>query len=64
MNGGSRPVPFPGTDEQRRLNRATHSFVFEGSPEDGDMRCLGCDCKPGYVSADYPCGEEVPREPW
>jgi hypothetical protein len=54
----NRPIPFQGTEAQRRANRATHQF---GSEFD-DFRCLNCDCKPGHKAADYPCGVEPPRE--
>lgn len=58
----NRPVRFAGDDEQRRLNRGTHAFVFFGDPDDADINCLACDCKPWHAAADYPCGEEPPRE--
>lgn len=58
----NRPVRFPGTPEQAAANYRTHYFITNGDPEDGDYRCMDCDCKPGHVAASYPCGTEPPRE--
>lgn len=58
----NRPVPFPGSPEMREVNRATHLFHYTGSPEDGDVRCDRCDCRPSHVAASYRCGEEPPQE--
>lgn len=55
------PVPFQGTQEQARLNRETHAFTYSGF-DDGDVRCDRCDCRPSYVAASYPCGEEPPQQ--
>lgn len=55
------PIPFDGTPEQAAANRASHDYPYTGGPEDCDIRCMGCDCRPSYVSASYPCGAEVPR---
>lgn len=52
------PVPFTGTDEQKRANYATHRFTRD---EDGEVRCWNCDCKPWHVAATYPCGVTPPR---
>jgi len=57
----SMPMQWPGTDEERAANQASHHFVFSGDPDDGDCRCMGCDCRPWGVSADWPCGDDVPR---
>lgn len=56
----SRPVAFPGTEEEKAANRLSHSFDY-GDP-DGDCRCYGCDARPSHVASDYPCGAHVPRE--
>jgi hypothetical protein len=53
----SVPASFPGTDEERAANRATHNFDWS---EEGDARCINCDCRPSRV-ADWPCGATVPR---
>lgn len=50
------PQPWPGSDEERRANRNTHAFSG-GS----DGRCWRCDCRPGHIAADWPCGTEPPR---
>ena len=52
------PVPFEGTDEQRKENLATHYFTHMG---DYEYRCSDCDCKPWHAAASYPCGTEPPR---
>jgi hypothetical protein len=52
----TRPVPFPGTEEERQENKKTHRWGGE------EGRCFLCDAKPWHVAADYPCGAEVPRE--
>jgi hypothetical protein len=39
----------------------THQFGYSMDPDDG-ARCDNCDCRPGSVSAGYPCGTNVPRE--
>lgn len=58
MNTINMPVPFPGTPEQRRANLDSHNWTtFNGV----DYNCMDCDCKPGHVSAGYPCGADVPR---
>lgn len=54
----NRPVAFPGTREQADRNHATHDWCTW----DDDTRCVNCDSKPWHVAADYPCGEEPPRE--
>lgn len=54
----SYPAPFTGTDEQRAANRQTHIFFYDLEEA---ARCMDCDSRAGSVSADYPCGEEVPR---
>lgn len=70
MTVTNMPVPFAGTEEERRANHATHHWVtydMEEPPE-----CANCCAKEWHVAADYPCGEEPPRmtttepigEPW
>jgi hypothetical protein len=52
-----RPMAWPGTEEQKMSNRATHLYFG-----DDDWRCTNCDCRPGGTVADWPCGTEPPRE--
>lgn len=59
---GSVPVPFKGTTTEASANYATHFFMAEGDPEDGNSRCMDCDCKPWHQAALYPCGTTVPRQ--
>jgi hypothetical protein len=54
----SAPIPFPGSEEEAAANFATHSFAWD---DGSDVRCWGCDSRPSYVAASYPCGAEVPR---
>jgi len=54
----NRPIPFNGTEEERRANRLSHFF----SGEPGDERCMDCDSRPSHEAANYPCGVSVPRE--
>lgn len=51
------PQPWPGSDEERQANRLTHRFSG-GS----DGRCWRCDCRPGHLAADWPCGVEPQRD--
>lgn len=60
MTTVNRPVAFPGTEAEKRANYATHCFV-SWDPDDC-TRCTYCDCKTWHVAADYPCGQEPPRE--
>lgn len=53
------PIPFAGDEIQRAANWASHHFA-SWDPEDCP-RCISCDVKPWYVSADYFCGAEIPR---
>jgi hypothetical protein len=48
-------MEFPGDDDDIDENRATHNFSL------GD-RCFDCDARRGGVTADWPCGADVPRE--
>lgn len=52
-----RPVAFPGTDAEREANHRTHLWTYYD-----EARCSNCDAKPWHVAADYPCGQEPPRE--
>lgn len=56
------PVRFAGSDEERRANQATHRYYYSGGPDDADVRCDNCDCRPSHAAASYPCGVSVPRE--
>lgn len=58
----SRPQEFPGSPAEAQANRDSHAYAYTGGPEDADVRCWHCDCRPSYVSASWPCGAEVPRE--
>ena len=53
------PMEFPGTDEERMANFASHDFYDWAM--DGDSRCTACDCKPWHITAGWPCGADVPR---
>jgi hypothetical protein len=57
---GTRPVPFSnfGTGQQACENFDSHNFSWDGS----DVRCSRCDSKDWHEAANYPCGEEPPRE--
>lgn len=57
-----RPIPFKGSQEERIANRQTHYWGLISFADIDEVRCLDCDCKPWHVAADYPCGEEPPRE--
>lgn len=57
----NEPCPWPGTREEERANRKSHDYVYEGGPDDGDVRCMNCDVRPSYVSAGWPCRATVPR---
>lgn len=52
------PLPFQGTDEQKRENYATHNWVQESMTE---VVCTKCGAYVYMVASDYPCGEEPPR---
>lgn len=51
------PEPFKGTKEEMSANYASHSWLAH----DSDVFCIRCDCSPGGILADYPCGTDVPR---
>lgn len=53
------PARFVGTPEQLRANYRSHRWMV--MDEDGNARCLECDCKPGGVYSEWPCGAMVPR---
>ena len=57
----NRPKDFPGTPEEIAANRETHAFFDGFDPEEG-ARCAVCDCRPGGTVAQWPCGQEPPRE--
>lgn len=57
----SMPMQFPGTPEEVAANHASHLFLFSGDPDDGDCRCAHCDSRPWGISADWPCGADIPR---
>lgn len=39
----------------RRNAFATHRFRYDGDPEDGNVMCMDCGCKPGHRVADQTC---------
>lgn len=41
------------TDAQIRKNVSTHTFRYG--------RCVRCDCRPGSLVEESPCGDEPPR---
>ena len=53
------PLPHPGTDHQIRRNRLTHQWHTLDSD---DYRCLVCDANAYGETANYPCGQEPPRQ--
>lgn len=52
------PLPFQGTDEQKRANYETHNWVRESITE---VICSQCGAYVYMVASDYPCGEDPPR---
>lgn len=56
----NRPVRFTGTEEQRIANRASHNFTYYDHEEPAE--CTDCCARTYHVAADYPCGQEPPRE--
>jgi hypothetical protein len=54
----NQPIPFQGSDEERKANRESHNFSYDYE----EVRCFNCDCRPSHRAASYPCGAEVPRE--
>lgn len=58
------PVEFPGTPEERRDNYNSHAWVYQGDPDDGDVRCGDCDCNSWGISSGWPCGADIPRTAW
>jgi hypothetical protein len=59
----NRPVSFNGTEDERLANRATHDFVTYHFGEDSaETECFECCAKPWHTFADYPCGQQPPRE--
>ena len=59
MNTIDRPVPFPGTKEERDANFRSHRWW---PISDDEILCAECDSKPWHAAAFYPCGAWVPRE--
>jgi len=55
----NRPVRFAGTKDEARANYNSHAWLWS---DDGDNRCMNCDSRPSGVHAEYPCGDEAPRE--
>jgi hypothetical protein len=52
------PLPFQGTDEQKRANFETHTWEKVSITE---TVCKECGTHVYMVASDYPCGEEPPR---
>ena len=53
------PDEFPGSEDERRVNRQTHQW----STFRGETRCTVCECRKGSLTADWPCGTEPSRHP-
>jgi len=51
------PKPWPGSEDERLANRASHHFDWQG----GDAQCWDCGIRPTGVAADWPCGTPPPR---
>lgn len=49
------PLPFSGTEEQRRRNYRSHFWDYMRA------RCVDCDVRYGSTSSFYRCGAPVPR---
>ena len=47
------PVPFEGTDDQKRINFGTHSWMVV-DPQEARV-CGTCDIKSWHVAALWPC---------
>lgn len=56
----SMPVPFQGTDEERKANFYTHDWC--PIPQEEVIECNQCATRSYHVAALYPCGVEPPRE--
>ena len=56
----NRPVRFQGTPEQAKANNKPPNFSYAYA----DGRCVTCDAGAWMAAAEYPCGEEPPREFW
>lgn len=52
------PLPFQGTDEEKRANHETHNWAQESMTE---VSCTKCGAYIYMVASNYPCGEEPPR---
>jgi hypothetical protein len=53
----SFPLDTPENQAQAMLNYYTHHFTND----DGEIRCVECDCRSTHKASHYPCGEEPPR---
>ena len=53
----SFPLDTPENQAQAMLNYYTHHWAAD----DGDIRCVNCDCRSTHKASHYPCGEEPPR---
>lgn len=53
-----RPVAFDGTREQAAANYETHQWFFY----DEGAECDTCATRAYHEAANYPCGQEPPRE--
>ena len=56
LDSGPWPLPWGGTDDERRANQRTHLFLSTGAPDDSDTRCGNCDSRPSHRSGEYGCG--------
>jgi hypothetical protein len=55
----NEPVPFDGTEEEKRANFLTHQWWQD--PHDWNEYCDNCGSKSWHKAAYYPCGTSVPR---
>ena len=57
LDSGPWPLPWGGTDEERRANEHTHFYSHPHTGDyDPDVRCSRCDSRPSHKAAEYPCG--------
>jgi hypothetical protein len=55
------PMPFPFDTSEQQAQAMLNYFTHRFASEDGDIRCIECDCRTTHKAALYPCGEEPPR---
>ena len=55
------PVPFPVDTPEQQAQAMLNYFTHRFANDDGEIRCVECDCRSTHKAARYPCGEEPPR---